>query len=232
MLCGGVSALVKAGFETLVEAGYQPEMAYFECMHELKLIVDLFYQGGLNYMRYSVSNTAEYGDYTRGPRIVTDETKAEMKKILKEIHERPVRPRVDSGKQGQRPGVQGHAPRRAQAPDRRSRPPAAPADAVDQGQGSVERMTTSAADPASSRLFDELKPGDRIEVDHDVKIGSSAEWNTKTVGTVVRNERRRHGLHFRRNPDDKVYSDLIILARDDGELTTATMDEFTRLRRL
>lgn len=85
VLCGGVSALVKAGFETLVEAGYQPEMAYFECMHELKLIVDLFYQGGLNYMRYSVSNTAEFGDYTRGPRIVTDETKAEMKKILNEI---------------------------------------------------------------------------------------------------------------------------------------------------
>lgn len=85
VLCGGVSELVKAGFETLVEAGYQPEMAYFECMHELKLIVDLFYQGGLNYMRYSVSNTAEFGDYTRGPRIVTAETKAEMKKILKEI---------------------------------------------------------------------------------------------------------------------------------------------------
>ena len=85
VLCGGVSALVKAGFETLVEAGYQPEMAYFECMHELKLIVDLFYQGGLNYMRYSVSNTAEYGDYTRGPRIVTEETKQEMKKILTEI---------------------------------------------------------------------------------------------------------------------------------------------------
>lgn len=85
VLCGGVSALVKAGFETLVEAGYQPEMAYFECMHELKLIVDLFYQGGLNYMRYSVSNTAEYGDYTRGPRIVTEETKAEMKRILGEI---------------------------------------------------------------------------------------------------------------------------------------------------
>jgi len=85
VLCGGVSALVKAGYETLVEAGYQPEMAYFECMHELKLIVDLFYQGGLNYMRYSVSNTAEYGDYTRGPRIVTEETKKEMKKILTEI---------------------------------------------------------------------------------------------------------------------------------------------------
>jgi len=85
VLCGGVSELVKAGFETLVEAGYQPEMAYFECMHELKLIVDLLYQGGLNYMRYSISNTAEYGDYTRGPRIVTDETRKEMKKILAEI---------------------------------------------------------------------------------------------------------------------------------------------------
>jgi ketol-acid reductoisomerase len=78
---------VKAAFETLVEAGYQPEMAYFECMHELKLIVDLFYQGGLNYMRYSVSNTAEFGDYTRGPRIVTEQTKAEMKKVLSEIQE-------------------------------------------------------------------------------------------------------------------------------------------------
>jgi ketol-acid reductoisomerase len=85
VLCGGVSELVKAGFDTLVEAGYQPEMAYFECMHELKLIVDLIYQGGLSYMRYSISNTAEYGDYTRGKRIITDETRAEMKKILAEI---------------------------------------------------------------------------------------------------------------------------------------------------
>ncbi|MDR3233136.1 MAG: ketol-acid reductoisomerase [Planctomycetaceae bacterium] len=87
VLCGGVSALIQRAFETLVEAGYQPEMAYFECMHEMKLIVDLFYQGGLNYMRYSVSNTAEYGDYTRGPRIITDETKKEMKKILGEIQD-------------------------------------------------------------------------------------------------------------------------------------------------
>ena len=85
VLCGGVSALIKAGFETLVEAGYQPEVAYFECLHELKLIVDLVYQGGLNYMRYSVSDTAEHGDYTGGPRIVTAETKAEMKKMLEEI---------------------------------------------------------------------------------------------------------------------------------------------------
>jgi ketol-acid reductoisomerase len=85
VLCGGVSALIKAGFETLVEAGYQPEVAYFECLHELKLIVDLIYQGGLSYMRYSVSDTAEHGDYTGGPRIVTAETKQEMKKMLAEI---------------------------------------------------------------------------------------------------------------------------------------------------
>ena len=87
VLCGGVSELVKSAFQLLVEAGYQPEMAYFECMHELKLIVDLFYQGGLNYMRYSVSNTAEFGDYTRGPRIITEQTRAEMRKILSEIQQ-------------------------------------------------------------------------------------------------------------------------------------------------
>ncbi|MCU0572495.1 MAG: ketol-acid reductoisomerase [Syntrophobacteraceae bacterium] len=85
VLCGGVSELVKAGFDTLVEAGYQPEIAFFECMHELKLIVDLIYRGGLAYMRYSISDTAEYGDLTRGRRIVTEETRAEMKKILEEI---------------------------------------------------------------------------------------------------------------------------------------------------
>ena len=84
-LCGGVSHLIKAAFETLVEAGYQPEVAYFECMHEMKLIVDLFYQGGLAYMRYSVSDTAEYGDYTRGPRIIDERTRAEMRTILREI---------------------------------------------------------------------------------------------------------------------------------------------------
>jgi ketol-acid reductoisomerase len=84
-LCGGISHLIKAAFETLVEAGYQPEVAYFECMHEMKLIVDLFYQGGLAYMRHSVSDTAEYGDYSRGPRVVSDATKHEMKKILAEI---------------------------------------------------------------------------------------------------------------------------------------------------
>src|SRR5215218_4164360 len=87
VLCGGVSALVKAGFETLVEAGYQPEIAYFECLHELKLIVDLMYRGGLNYMRYSVSDTAEYGDYSAGPRLVTAQTRETMKQILKDIQD-------------------------------------------------------------------------------------------------------------------------------------------------
>lgn len=85
VLCGGATALVQAGFETLVEAGYAPEMAYFECLHELKLIVDLMYEGGIANMRYSISNTAEYGDFTRGPRIITEQTKQEMKKILNEI---------------------------------------------------------------------------------------------------------------------------------------------------
>ncbi|WP_341877908.1 ketol-acid reductoisomerase [Defluviitalea saccharophila] len=87
VLCGGVSELMKAGFETLVEAGYQPESAYFECMHEMKLIVDLINQGGLSYMRYSISDTAEFGDYSVGKRIITEETKKEMKKVLREIQD-------------------------------------------------------------------------------------------------------------------------------------------------
>jgi len=87
VLCGGLTALIQAGYETLVEAGYSPEMAYFECLHEVKLIVDLIYEGGISNMRYSISNTAQYGDLTRGPRIVTDETKKEMKKILAEIQD-------------------------------------------------------------------------------------------------------------------------------------------------
>ncbi len=87
VLCGGVTALVKAGFETLTDAGYRPEMAYFECLHELKLIVDLMYRGGMQFMRYSISDTAEYGDYTRGPRLITAETRAEMRRILAEIRD-------------------------------------------------------------------------------------------------------------------------------------------------
>jgi ketol-acid reductoisomerase len=87
VLCGGVTALVKAGFETLTAAGYRPEMAYFECLHELKLIVDLMYRGGLQFMRHSISDTAEYGDYTRGPRLITDETRAEMRRILAQVQD-------------------------------------------------------------------------------------------------------------------------------------------------
>jgi ketol-acid reductoisomerase len=102
VLCGGVSALVKAGFEVLVKAGYQPEIAYFECMHELKLIVDLMYRGGLNYMRYSVSETAEHGDYTAGPRIITEETIGEMRRMLDEIQNGTYAERwIEENKNGQ-----------------------------------------------------------------------------------------------------------------------------------
>ena len=102
VLCGGTAALVKAGFETLIEAGYQPEIAYFECLHELKLIVDLMYRGGLQYMRYSVSDTAEYGDYTAGARIVTAETKATMRQLLKEIQDGTFAKNwIDENEQGQ-----------------------------------------------------------------------------------------------------------------------------------
>ena len=110
VLCGGASALVKAGFETLVEAGYQPEVAYFECMHELKLIVDLMYRGGLNYMRYSVSDTAEYGDYTAGPRIVTEETKRRDAADPRRDPERPVR--ASAGSARTRPAGRGSTPTR------------------------------------------------------------------------------------------------------------------------
>ncbi len=101
VLCGGASELIKAGFETLVDAGYQPELAYFECLHELKLIVDLMYRGGLNYMRYSVSDTAEWGDYASGPRVIGDETKKAMKKILAEIQDGTFAKRwIDENKKG------------------------------------------------------------------------------------------------------------------------------------
>src|ERR1700689_1724957 len=101
VLCGGVSELIRAGFETLTEAGYAPEIAYFECMHELKLIVDLIQEGGLSYMRYSISDTAEYGDYTRGPRVVNEQTRAEMRKILSEIQSGEfARQRIQENKTG------------------------------------------------------------------------------------------------------------------------------------
>ena len=119
VLCGGVSELVKAGFDTLVEAGYAPEIAYFECFHELKLIVDLFYQGGLEYMRYSVSDTAEYGDYTRGHRIITEETRDEMAPDPLRDPDRRVRQGMDPGKPGPAPGVQRPAAPGSGTPHRR-----------------------------------------------------------------------------------------------------------------
>ena len=119
MLCGGAAELIRAGFETLVEAGYAPEIAYFECLHELKLIVDLIYEGGLSYMRYSVSDTAEYGDYTRGPRIINEQTRAEMKKILSRDSIRRIRPAVDRRKQNRPPEVPGHARSRAESARRK-----------------------------------------------------------------------------------------------------------------
>ena len=116
VLCGGASELIRAGFETLVEAGYAPEIAYFECLHELKLIVDLIQEGGLSYMRYSVSDTAEYGDYTRGPRIVNEQTRAEMKKILSRDPVRRVRAPVDRREQERPQEFPGHARRGANQP--------------------------------------------------------------------------------------------------------------------
>ena len=100
VLCGGLVELIRAGFETLVEAGYAPEMAYFECLHEVKLIVDLIYEGGIANMNYSISNTAEYGEYVTGPRIITPETKAEMKRVLDDIQIGPLRARLGAGEQG------------------------------------------------------------------------------------------------------------------------------------
>ncbi len=108
VLCGGLVELIRGGFETLVEAGYAPEMAYFECLHEVKLIVDLIYEGGIANMNYSISNTAEFGEYVTGPRIVTDETKAEMKRILDDI--RPLHPRLDGRERRRTAQLQGHPP--------------------------------------------------------------------------------------------------------------------------
>ena len=129
VLCGGVTELIRAGFETLA-AGYAPEIAYFECLHELKLIVDLIHEGGLAYMRYSISDTAEYGDYTRGPRIVTAETRAEMKKILSRDSVRRIRAPMDRGEQSRPQEISGDARRGRESAARKSRRGAARDDDV------------------------------------------------------------------------------------------------------
>ena len=116
VLCGGLVELIRAGFETLVEAGYAPEMAYFECLHEVKLIVDLIYEGGIANMNYSISNTAEWGEYVTGPRIITAETKAEMKRVLKDIQTGKFTSRVDAGVSRRRCPLQGDPPHQRQPP--------------------------------------------------------------------------------------------------------------------
>ena len=131
VLCGGLVELIRAGFETLVEAGYAPEMAYFECLHEVKLIVDLIYEGGIANMNYSISNTAEFGEYVSGPRIITDETKAEMKKDPQGHPDRRVHLGMDAGVQGRAADVQGDPPPQRRASDRGGRREAPRHDAVD-----------------------------------------------------------------------------------------------------
>ena len=143
VLCGGASELIRAGFETLVEAGYAPEIAYFECLHELKLIVDLIYEGGLSYMRYSVSDTAEYGDYTRGPRIVNQQTREEMKKILSEIQSGQfAREWIAENKTGRHKFLRLREAARDSA-DRKSRPRASRDDAVPQKEKGGRRTPRS-----------------------------------------------------------------------------------------
>ena len=137
VLCGGVSALVTAGFETLVEAGYQPEIAYFECLHELKLIVDLMYRGGLGFMRYSVSDTAEHGDYTGGPRLVTDETKQMMRQMLAEIRSGAYAEKL--ARETKNGWFAGRARAAARASDRTGRRETAREDAVPRAGGGAGR---------------------------------------------------------------------------------------------
>jgi ketol-acid reductoisomerase len=136
VLCGGLVELIRMGFETLVEAGYEPEMAYFECLHEVKLIVDLIYEGGIANMDYSISNTAEYGQYVSGPRILPyDETKARMKAVLSRYPDRQIRARLHAGKRRGPALLQGLAPHQRRTPDRKGRRETARHDALDfQGQ--------------------------------------------------------------------------------------------------
>ena len=152
------------GFETLIEAGYQPESAYFECLHELKLIVDLMYQGGLNYMRYSISNTAEFGDYTRGPRIITEQTRAEMKKILHEIQSGQfAREWIMENKAG-RPVFNATKPPRATAPGRAGRQAAPRSDDLDRRQDGLSGWIRPTKMADATQKVSENVPG-RFYVD-------------------------------------------------------------------
>ena len=140
VLCGGLSALIKAGFDILVEAGYQPESAYFECLHELKLIVDLIYQGGLSYMRYSISDTAEYGDYTAGPKVINEHSVAAMRELLKNIQRRHLRQRMDPGKSGRPARLQAMRAHEAALPVETRWPRVAQYDALAQSESRLENL--------------------------------------------------------------------------------------------
>ena len=152
VLCGGLVELIKAGYETLVEAGYAPEMAYFECLHEVKLIVDLIYEGGIANMSYSISNTAEYGEYISGPRIITDETKAEMKRVLDDIQSGRSRATGCWRTASTRPPSRRCARKMRRAPDRGGRREAARHDALDQAERPGRQgAELSAVSPAHAR---------------------------------------------------------------------------------
>ena len=148
MLCGGTTQLVKMGFETLVEAGYQPEIAYFECLHELKLIVDLMYEGGLGGMRYSISDTAEYGDLTRGPRVIDEHVRENMRKLLADIQDGAFAREMMSEEEAGRPNFQAPARAERRPPDRAGRRPAARDDALDRREGGGQAGRVTDALPA------------------------------------------------------------------------------------
>ena len=158
MLCGGLVELIKAGFETLVEAGYAPEMAYFECLHEVKLIVDLIYEGGIANMNYSISNTAEYGEYVTGPRIITAETKAEMKRVLADIQSGKFTRDWMLENRVNQTSFKATRAKLAAAPDRGGRRAPARHDAVDQaeGAGGQDAELTSGQQERASCLPSEL----------------------------------------------------------------------------
>ena len=210
VLCGGLVELMKAGYETLVEAGYAPEMAYFECVHEVKLIVDLIYEGGIATMNYSVSNTAEYGEYVSGPRIVTDETKAEMKRVLDDIQSgRFARDWMLENRVNQTSFKAMRAKMR-RPPDRAGRREAARHDAVDQAAGAGRQgkeLRSSSAHARATRACQLLALGPRASrgraaarlaphlIPAASKPASTARARASICGLRQRAEQRARGQH-------------------------------------
>ena len=186
VLCGGLVELIRNGYETLVEAGYQPESAYFETLHEVKLIVDLIYEGGIAAMNYSISDTAEYGEMSRGPRVITPQTKAEMKKILGEIQSGEFAREWIAENENGRPNFDRMREAAAAAPDREGRRRAALDDAVDRGRQAARpgrlRRLTAGSDRASVRP----EPTNRAGSDRrDVIIGPTPQFGPPVTDTVM-----------------------------------------------